>query len=119
MLRYFDREGDEITKEKWVALSSLEFYKPTLTEQISIPDGWIRIRAFWDGKAEQFGPNGPMIFKTEVREYIRGSHTRTETHSFSTEKESVKNFNQLVETYTDPGEVGKSRERFAQVAEEI
>lgn len=122
-MEYFDRDGDQITKQKWECLRYDHAYTTLAYERIAIVDGWIWIEALWDGQAEQYGPNGPMVFCTKIRQHRRmdngPGNTEQQVYQYGTAREALKHFRHLVDAHTDPGEVGRSLPRFDQVADEL
>ena len=115
--KYFDKDRNEISYQKWVVLRA--GYSTDRTH-INIPDGWVKIEAYWDGEAKNYGPNGPLVFRTRVITWIRGQGQECETYEHVTDREAWYHYRELVNIHTPVStDVGKTRSRFAQVAEDI
>lgn len=62
---YFDRQGNEISAEKWRDLLESAMYKVVAVTESEPPGGW-SVSTVWLGLDHAFGDGPPRIFETMV-----------------------------------------------------
>lgn len=86
--KFYDKDGVEITLEKWSDLLNIKSYQ--IVEQTYLLDDMLRVSTVWLGIDHSFGAEGPpIIFETIV---FNAGHEElsTFTKRYSTLKEAKK-----------------------------
>lgn len=110
MSEYFNKQGDVISREKWMDLYADDSYQQVANTKL---DNGTLILTVWMGIPHSYGSNGPVIFETVL---FDAESKDEEIYRYATEEGALKHHAHLVDTYYDEHE---PISRWKQVAEEL
>lgn len=66
MSDYYDRQGNAMTQAEWIRPFGDPDYKRVAADEITLPDGDVRVSTVWLGLDHAWGDRPPRIFETMV-----------------------------------------------------